>query len=720
MKQPKTGGVARVPVIMQLEALECGAASLAMVLAYYGKWVPLEQVRADCGVSRDGSKAKNIALAAKTYGLGVKGFRMSADALRKSGTFPCIVHWNENHFVVLCGFRDGRAYLNDPAHGQVRLSAAAFEAGFSGVVLQFAPEAGFVPGGQRKSTLSFAKKRLVGTGGAVVFVALTMVIAYLFGIANAVTARIFVDRLLSGANPDWLIPFLSVMLVLAGVQLVAAWIRAVYSYKINGKLAVVGSTSYFWKALHLPMEFFSQRLVGDIQARQDLNMAIAGTLVGTLAPLVLNTAVMVLYLLFMLRHSLALSAIGLGVLLLNMVLARVISERRIQIARLQLREEGHLEAVTVTGIEIIETIQSSGSEQGYFQNWAAHQAAVNRQAVRAEKTNQLLGGVPVLLTTLANDAVLVLGVWLTMQGRFTLGGVMMFQGFMSAFLSPAMQLVNAGQALQEMRTQMERVEDVMDYPDDPGLASQAADGAPMEKIRGAVELKNVSFGYSRLEPPLIANFSMVAGPGRRIALVGASGCGKSTITKLVSGLYQPWSGEILFDGKPRSAYPREVMVGSIAVVDQQITLFEDTIANNIKMWDSSIQDFEMILAARDAKLHDEIMRMPGGYQHRLTSGGKNLSGGQRQRLEIARVLAQDPTILILDEATSALDAKTEYEVVNAIRDRGICCIIVAHRLSTIRDCDEIIVLDHGKVVERCTHDELMARSGSYAALVAGA
>ena len=717
-RTPLTKGVAKVPMVMQLEALECGAACLAMVLAYYGKWIPLEQVRVDCGVSRDGSKAKNILRAARGCGLTVNAYRMSPEALREKAAYPCIIHWNMNHFVVLNGFRGRHAYINDPARGVTKITLEELDSSFTGVVMLLEPGEDFVPGGKRESTVAFAKKRLMGTGAAVVFVVLTTIIAYLFGIANSVTARIFLDRLLTGTDRNWLVPFLLVLLGLAAIQLIAAWIRAIYAYKLNGKLAVVGSTSFFWKVLHLPMEFFSQRLIGDIQIRQDQNAAIAGTLVGTFGPLVLSTLVMVLYLILMLSQSLLLSAVGLSVLALNVVLARIISNRRIHFTRLQLRERGKLESATVTGIEMIETIQSSGSEQGYFQKWAGHQAAGNRQDILAENTNQILGGIPALLTTLANYAVLVLGILLTMQGRFTLGGVLMFQGFLTAFLSPAMQLVNSGQALQEMRTQMERVDDVMEYPDDPGLLSEAAEDTPMEKLRGNVELKNITFGYSKLEEPLITDFSLSLKTGQRVALVGASGCGKSTVTKLISGLYQPWSGEILFDGKPRAAYPREVMTGSVAVVDQDIILFDDTVENNIKLWDSSIQDFEMILAARDAQLHDDIVQMPGGYQHRLTNGGKNLSGGQRQRLEIARVLAQDPTIIILDEATSALDAKTEYEVVNAIKDRGITCVVVAHRLSTIRDCDEIIVLNRGQVVERGTHDELMARDDVYASLVA--
>ena len=716
--QPKRRkGVAKVPVVMQMEALECGAAALAMVMAYYGKWVPLEQVRLDCGVSRDGSKAKNIFLAAEHYGFSVSAFRMSPESVREYGQFPCIIHWNMNHFVVLNGFRGKHVYLNDPARGSVKVSWEEFDNAFTGVTIIPVPSENFEPSGRQKSTVAFARKRLIGAGAAVIFIMLTTAISYLFGIVNSVTSRIFMDRLLTGLNRDWLYPFISVMIGLAAVQIIVEWTKTVYSLRINGKMDVIGSTSYMWKVLRLPMEFFSQRLAGDIQSRLELNASIAGTLVNTLAPLVLNTVMMIFYLVLMLRQSLLLTAIGLLTLVLNIVLSRIISARRVNLTRVQMRDEGKLEAATVTGIEMIETVKASGAENGFFQKWAGYQASVNAQGVRTERTNQYLGVIPVFFSALANDAVLILGIWLTMQGRFSLGAVLMFQGFLGFFMAPAMTLVSAGQTLQEMRTQMERVEDVMEYPEDGNLAERERTETELAKLRGNVELKNVTFGYSKLSEPLIQNLSLSMKTGDRIALVGPSGCGKSTISKLLSGLYQPWSGEILFDGKPRDAYPREVIVGSLAVVDQDIILFEDTVANNIKMWDNTILDFEMILAARDARLHEDIMALTGGYRHKLTSGGRNLSGGQRQRLEIARVLAQDPTIIILDEATSALDARTEYEVVNAIRDRGITCIVIAHRLSTVRDCDEIIVLDRGRVAERGTHDELMQLGGVYADLV---
>ena len=718
IKPTLTKGVARVPLVMQLEALECGAAALAMVMAYYNKWVPLEQVRIDCGVSRDGSNARNIYCAAEHYGFSVKAYRMSPESIKENGQFPCIIHWNMNHFVVLDGFKGKWVFLNDPARGVIKVSWNEFDKAFTGITIIPVPGVNFEASGKRKSTIGFARRRLIGAGAAVAFVMLTTAISYLFGIANSVTSRIFMDRLLTGNNPDWLYLFLSVMILLAAIQLIVAWAQTVYSLKINGKMAVLGQTAYMWKVLRLPMEFFSQRLAGDIQSRAGMNASIAGTLVNTFAPLLLNSIMMIFYLVLMLRQSPMLTLIGVVTLTLNTVMSRIISAKRINITRVQMRDAGKLESVTASGISMIETIKASGAENGFFEKWAGYQASVNTQSVKAAKTNQFFGIIPAFFSTLANYAVLVVGVWMTMDGCFTLGAVLMFQGFLGSFMAPAMTLVSAGQTIQEMRTQMERVEDVMEYPVDENVAERETEVTELSKLRGNLELKNITFGYSRLTEPLIKDFSLSLKTGQWVALVGASGCGKSTISKLVSGLYQPWSGEILFDGRPRNAYPREVMTGSIAVVDQDIILFEDTVANNIKMWDDSIKDFEMILAARDAQLHDDITALPGGYQHKLVSGGRNFSGGQRQRMEIARVLAQDPIIIILDEATSALDARTEHEVVNAIRERGITCIVIAHRLSTVRDCDEIIVLDHGEVAERGTHDELMAKGGAYADLVA--
>ena len=721
IKQPVTDGVAKVPVVMQMEALECGAASLTMVMAYYGKWIPLEQVREDCDVSRDGSKAGNIARAARTYGFNAVGYKFEPEQLKKQAKFPCIIHWEFNHFVVLCGFKKGKVYINDPARGDVIITEKEFDEAFTGVTIFITPGEEYEPSGNPKSMIAFAKKRMIGAGSAATFVAITTSVTSIGAIALAGFSRFFMDELLPGRNPSLVGYFMAALIILTVVQIVAAWITALYSLRISGKFAAVGNATYFWHVLQLPMRFFSQRMAGDIEQRRQANANIANLLVNTFAPLVINTAMMIFYLGVMLSYSVAMTAIGIVAIALNVFVAYFVSAKRINITRVMMRDESKLYSETISGIEMIETIKSSGAENGFFTKWSGYEASVNSQRVKFAGIDARLGKVPAIVMELVNDIVLLIGVYLMIKGEFTSGMVLAFQGFLSQFLLPAQSLITAGQSLQEMRTQMERIDDVMEYPKDPILEHADPSGiderSSTRKLSGKLELKNVTFGYSKLSPPLIEDFNLTLEKGKSVAFVGGSGCGKSTLSRLISGLYCPWAGEILFDGKPVNEIDRDLFTSSVAVVNQDIILFEDTIANNIKMWDNSIEDFEMILAARDAQVHEEIMKRDGGYSYKLRDGGLDFSGGQRQRIEIARVLAQDPTIMIMDEATSALDAQTEYDVVSSIKERGITTIVIAHRLSTIRDCDEIIVLDGGKVAERGTHDELMAMNGLYAKLV---
>lgn len=707
----------KVPVIMQMEALECGAACLTMIMAYYKKWVPLEQVRVDCGVSRDGSKASNMAKAAGAYGLQVKAHRYSVESVRSKVTYPAIIHWNFNHFVVLDGFKRGKAIINDPARGVVEISPEEFDKAFTGVCLEFEPGGQFVADGKKESVLEFARKRMQGSKLSIVFVMMTTVLTAFVSLLTPVFSRIFTDNILTGQNTQWLSGFLAFLAVIIVFLLVVGMINEIYIYKIKGKMAIVSNSSFIWHTLHLPMTFFSQRMAGDIASRQLLNDDIAETLVGRIAPMLINMVLLIFYLIIMLRYSVVLSLVGFAAIAVNLVLANIISQKRIHITRTQMRDQGKLNASTVSGIEMIETIKAAGAESGFFERWSGFQASVNKAKVEFALTNQFLGGIPALVQQLSGVIILALGVWMIIKGNFTVGMLLAFQSYMTQFLMPVNDLLETGQKLQEMRTSMERVDDVMKYKEDVVFSSIKNTDDVFEKLDGSVEFRNVTFGYSRLEEPLLKDFNLSVKSGSKVALVGSSGCGKSTIAKLACGLYEPWSGEILFQGKTMKDIPKEIFNSSLSVVDQDITMFEDSIGDNIKMWDKSIEDFEMIIAARDAQIHTDIMTRKGGYGHSVSEGGKNFSGGQRQRFEIARVLAQDPTIAILDEATSALDAKTEYEVVKAIQKRGITCIIVAHRLSTIRDCDEIIVLDHGRVMERGTHEELYHLNGYYTRLI---
>lgn len=715
-KKPKNKGVANTPLIMQLEALECGAASLAMIMAYYGKWVPLEQVRVDCGVSRNGSNAKNILRAAQKYGFKTKGFAYNIKKLKEKGRFPAIIHWGGGHFVVLNGIKGNKAIINDPAKGLVKMDLETFDKFFTGVYLELEPDETFVPSGKKKSILEFAKKRLKGATALIAFFALTTIIFYLFGIINPVMNQVFVDYLLGGNNPTWLLPFIIIFAAIGLLQVLVTLVQDLYQYKVRGKLDLLGSTSYMWRILRLPIEFFSQRMVGDLQTRQGENASIAETLVNVFAPLLFNTIMIVVYLVFMINKSWILTLVGVTTVVVNAFMSRYMAKKRVNLARVQARDKARLSSMTSKGIEMIETIKSNGAEQAYFSSWSEAQDEAIKGRIRMAKTSQFLGFIPAFISMLANYSVLILGVYFTINGEFSIGSILAFQGLLSSFLSPAMTIISSGQTLQEMRTQMERVDDVLEYPLDENVTRSIPTGN-IAKIKGNLVLKDITFGYSRLDRPILSNFNLEIKQGQKVAIVGSTGSGKSTLSKLISGLYSPWSGEIIFNGKKINEIDHEIFTSSIAVVDQDITLYEDTISNNIKMWDESIEDYEVIMACNDAQIHKQIMAREGGYNAPILEGGKNLSGGEKQRLEIARSLASDPSIIILDEATSALDAKTEFEVVKAIKARGITTIVIAHRLSTIRDADLIVVLDKGHIVEQGTHEELMQLKGSYYDLV---
>ena len=639
--------VTKVPQIMQMEALECGAACLDMILAYYGRWVPLEVVRANCGVSRDGSKATNVLKAARSYGLTAKGMSYSTKSLREKGTFPCILFWNFNHFVVLRGFRGKYAYLNDPARGQVKVPLDEFEKSFTGVTLVFEKTDAFEEGGEPPSAFKAAFSRLKGLEAAVAFVMLTAAISSLLGIFNTSLNRVFLDRVLSGDNPEWLVPLTGIMLLVAILLGTVSILNAVYLARIQGKIAVVSSSRFMRHLLHLPVDFYAQRMVGDIQQRQSANESIAFTLIGQLAPVFINVAMLVLYLGVMLRFNVVLTLVGIATVILNAVVARLISRQRINVSRSMVTESGKLYATTVSGVEMIETIKAAGAENGYFQRWAGYQSNVADGTARMSVINEYLGAVPTLIASLGNIVVLLLGIWLIVARGFTPGALLAFQGFLGSFMAPVSQLIGLGQSMQEMQTQLERVEDVMHYecdtPEEPEEELVEEESLGREKLTGKVDLEGVTFGYSPLEPPLIENFDLHLKPGKWVALVGGSGCGKSTIAKLIAGLYKPWSGEVRFDDMPISEIPNVLLRGSLAVVDQDIVTFDDTVSENVKLWDRTIEDYDVIMACRDSDIHQVIVEREGGYSSRILPGGRNFSGGQLQRLEIARVLAQDPT-----------------------------------------------------------------------------
>ena len=705
--------LAKVPQVMQMEVVECGAASLTMILAHYGKWLPLEEVRAACGVSRDGSSAKMILQAARNYGLDAKGFRMSPEALE--GKQPAIIHWNFEHFVVFRGFdRKGRACINDPGIGPVKWPMEEFRKHYTGVCLTFEPTEKFEKGGQQTSILSYMKKNLNGVSEAFWLTFSFALMGAFVALLSPLFTRIFLDEILSGKNADWVKWFFIGMGALAVFQFFVVLLQSRYTKRVAGALALKSNKDYLRHLLRLPMSYFAMRHVGDLQQRMHLNQEITNSLIEVLAPQVINIGLLVLYLFLMFSYSFWLTIIGFVAAGVNLAIVHYFANLRINLIRSMEQSEGQYFSATISCIDNMESIKAAGAETGFFKYWSglwAHKFNVNANADKQQAQMALL---PVMANALCSVAVLVLGAYLILQGDLTVGMLMAFQGFMGSFLAPVNELVNGSQKIVEMRSQMERVEDVMKYPEDHRDSEKEI---LQGKLGGLLEMKHVTFGYSPIQPPLIEDFNLRVEPGHSVALVGPSGCGKSTLAKLISGLYKPWSGEILFDGRPIESIPNEELTNSVAVIDQNVVLFDDTIAQNIRMWDPSIEDFTLMMACNDAEIRADIVSRPEGFDTKIVKGGQNFSGGQRQRFEIATALAREPIVLVMDEATSALDPKTEDEVMKRIRSMGPTQIIVAHRLSTIRDCDEIIVMDQGKILQRGRHEELIAQEGFYQKLM---
>jgi NHLM bacteriocin system ABC transporter peptidase/ATP-binding protein len=710
----------RTPTLIQMEAVECGAAALRIVLAHYGRHVPAEELRVECGVSRDGSKASNVVRAARKYGLLAKGLKRDPNKLADLPV-PFIVFWNFNHFVVVEGTSRGRVHLNDPATGPRAVTFEEFDQSFTGVVLALEKGLDFKPGGEHPGIVTALASRLRGTKGPLLYLFLAGLALVLPGLVVPIFSKVFVDEILVKHYETWMQPLLLAMTCTALLMAVLTWVQKYCLMRFQASIALSSGAKFFWHLLRLPVGFYAQRSAAEIGSRASLNDKVAGILAGEVAQAFLNVTVVIFYVVLMIFYDVLLTLVGVAIAIANIIFLRIISRSRIDATQRLSIDGGKLFGASMSGLRLIETLKASGMESDFFRKWAGYQSKVMTGAQEVGAQENILRAVPPLLSAINGVLILAVGGFRVMDGHLTMGMLVAFQALMASFIGPINQLVSLGGRIQEMHGDMNRLDDVMKYPVDPAVQPQAAEGlgdSSAAKLKGHLELRDITFGYSRLAPPLLENFNLTLAPGARVALVGPSGCGKSTVSKLVMGLYEPWEGQICFDGAPRSQIPRSVLANSVAMVDQDICLFEGTIRENLTMWDATINESMVVEAAAAAEIHDVISARAGGYDAKVSEMGTNFSGGQRQRMEIARALVVEPTIVVLDEATSALDPVTEARIDDNLRRRGCTCLIIAHRLSTIRDCDEIIVLERGKVVQRGTHDVLMKNAdGLYARLI---
>ncbi len=709
----------RTPTVLQMEATECGAASLSIILQHYGRYVPLTQLRELCGVSRDGTDAANLILAARTFGLEAKGFQKGLSTLEKMKA-PAILFWEFNHFLVFEGFKDDRVALNDPALGPRTVSREDFDRSYTGIVLTMEPGPEFVRGGQAPSFWPIVRRRLTSEPSGVLFSLIAGLLLILPQLVMPIYAQIYLDEVIGNSMNQWLKPMLWAMALTIGLQVVLKHLQLIGTRRLEKRLTRRFSIGFEHQILALPERFYSQRHVSDIAGRMQINANIAEFIGGRLIPVVTGLVLLIFYLILTFLYSPWLGSLILGSTAINAIAVRLNLRAQKDASLTIQKDAAKSSSVVVNAMRDIETIKAAAIEQDVFRRFAGYQSRLLNTLQDLQLRNAKLRLIPNALTTFNEVTVLLLGFLLVIRGQLTLGMLLAAQTIAFSLKGQLESVIGFVQQLPEFEAGVLRLEDVLEQPRDPLLESdpELILNSKRSRLSGAIEIRDLSFGFVAIQPPLIKDISLSIQPGMRIALVGGSGSGKSTLAKLIAGLHQPCGGEIRFDDQTLLTIPRAVAVSSLAMVQQEIQLFGCSVRDNLTLWNQAIQERDLLEACRDAEILDVVRGLPDGLDTILSEGGRNLSGGQRQRLELARALVTNPSILIMDEATAALDADTEQRVISNLRMRGCTQIIVAHRLSTIRDADQILVMKQGQIIQQGTHEELFNdQSGPYVQLL---
>ena len=710
----------KIPVMIQLHNSENGATALCMMLGYHKRFVPIEEMREVCISSRNGSSPEQIAQAAKKYGLTATVENNVPSDRLKQMEFPLMIRWKKRYYALIKSIKGDIATVVDPASGIYKIEMQKLSVLFTGTVISFQKDADFQKGGKQESLFSLIGARLKPLMRPMIRVLIFTILCVVINLSITELNKTILDDYMGYA--DWIPTIVGNILLIDYIVLMVLYflfsvLRTQGINKTSRKVSAESGIKLFKKMFHQPMRFFEQYSASDMLSRLDTNVSIDHSILQSFVPSLIDAVMSVVYIVFLFMGNWIIAAACVAVVIASLLISAKIQEKTATASKSMMTRGNIVNASLLNGMNMIDTILSSGAERSFYNKWRISQNQFNESKKSQIRFSVLSNTVSTFFGNILQWLQLFAGAYFVTHGQFTLGSMALFQGVLGSMINALNNCISTANQLQSMRTGIERINDVNVRKGQDTIPLSEEEAKTADKLKGRLKATNICYRYNSGDHLALENVSIEVKPGQMIAIVGTTGCGKSTLLKVLADLYKAESGEVLYDGKKREEIPDVVFHSSISAVDQEAVMFGDSIYNNITMWDSEIENYEVILAARDAQIHNRIVREKKNYGTIVKENGRNFSGGELQRFELARALAHEPTLLFLDEFTSALDAITEENAMRAIREKGTTCVIVAHRLSTIKDCDRIYVMDKGKIIQQGTHQELYAQEGLYRDLV---